>query len=116
MSTIVIKIDSKLFQDIHLRSAEKGQNLQSYMTSLIEQDLYPERFSQKLSEQLAMIKQSMAELAEKSAQIDSLIAHLDMGAVAPTQQECPSALDSLKHPLPLQTAEKKPKHRKQEAR
>ena len=56
---ISIKIDDELLRNIHVRAAKKGVSVQRYMNSLIERDLFPERFPQLTEEQIQQLKTAL---------------------------------------------------------
>ncbi len=41
---IAIKIDEELFRDNHIQAAKRRLSIEQYVTGLIKQDLFPERF------------------------------------------------------------------------
>ena len=44
--SIAIKIDEALFRDIHVQAAKRRLSIEQYVTGLIKQDLFPERFTE----------------------------------------------------------------------
>ncbi len=56
---IAIKIDEELFRDIHIQAAKRKLTIEQYVTGLIEQDLFPERFSDRF---IALTKEQKDQL------------------------------------------------------
>ncbi|MDE6954777.1 MAG: hypothetical protein K2P18_03310 [Oscillospiraceae bacterium] len=57
--SIAIKIDGELFRDLHIQAAKRKLTIEQYVTGLIEQDLFPERFSDRF---IALTKEQKDQL------------------------------------------------------
>lgn len=64
---IAIKVDDALIRQIHVRAAERGLSMQSYINSLIQHDLHP---STPISpEQTKVIRDITADLKQSVQQL-----------------------------------------------
>lgn len=70
---VTIKIDETLLQDVHVRAAELSMSTQQYITELIEQNLYPERFPQLNEDQREKIWNSMQEIEKAIGDITDVL-------------------------------------------
>lgn len=92
---ISIKIDDELLRNIHVRAARKGVSVQRYMNSLIERDLFPERFSQLTEEQIQQLKTAL-ELVNQA--LEGAAAHSELVeslAGEPTMLQCVNQLNRM---------------------
>ena len=82
---IAIKTDDSVLRDIHIRAAKKGISIQDYITGLIERDLFPERFSDPLTQ---LSEEQLERLREKFDVIQDTLAEIkDILNEAPAQTQ-----------------------------
>ena len=94
--TICFKIDGELFRDIHVRAAQKGVSTQQYMNTLIERDLFPERFPQPTKEQVVNHLNAMLGMVDQA--LGSVEAHAELVESLggePTMLQCVNQLNRM---------------------
>lgn len=94
--TICYKIDGELFRDIHVRAAQKGISTQQYMNTLIERDLFPERFPQPTKEQVVNHLNAMLGMVDQA--LGSVEAHTELVESLggkPTMLQCVNQLNRM---------------------
>ncbi len=87
---IAIKTDEKLFRDIHIQAAKRGLSIEQYVTGLIKQDLFPERFAEHgavlTAEQKEQIRAAAQTAAAGACQITDILneaqCQMDQGELA----------------------------------
>ena len=74
---IAIKIDEELFRDIHIQAAKRRLSIEQYVTGLIKQDLFPERFVEHGAvmtlEQKEQIKAAAQAASDRASQITDIM-------------------------------------------
>lgn len=63
---VSIKVSEELLRDIHAHAARKGVSTQQYMNTLIERELFPERFPQLTGEAVLPLIAKAWELPEET--------------------------------------------------
>lgn len=87
-SAIAIKIDEALLRDVHVRATERGLSMQQYLNSLIERDLFPERFPKLEAHHLETIREAAHRIG---ADIQPVLAVLESNE---NQKPVPPSIES----------------------
>ena len=92
---ISIRIDEELLRDIHVRAAQRGVSTQQYMNTLIERDLFPERFPQLTGEQVSHLKAALEMVDRALGGAEAHTELLESLGGEPTMLQCVNQLNRM---------------------
>ncbi len=90
---IFIKIDKELLRDIHVRAAQRGVSSQQYLNTLIERDLFPERFPQLTGEQVSHLKAALEVVDQALGGVEAHSDLVESLGGEPTMLQCVNQLN-----------------------
>lgn len=92
---ISIKIDEELLRDIHVRAAQRGVTTQQYMNTLIQRDLFPERFPQLTGEQISHLKAALEMIDRALSGSEAHTELVESPGGEPTMLQCVNQLNRM---------------------